>query len=365
MEKKYFVKSLFGCLLICVLSSFAAKAQLQTITGKVVDADMLTPLQGVTIKVAGGGQAASTNNLGEYSIEAKTGDLLRFNFLGYDPVEIVVGKESAYDVKLIRSTESLDSVVVVGYGTQRKRDITGSVTSLSPQDLQPGPAASFDQMMQGKVAGAQITQTTGAPGGNVNIVIRGINSITGGNQPLYVIDGYAIGAGGSGSDVSSFNGNSYSSEGMANNTASKINPLSSINPSDIASIEILKDASATAIYGSRGANGVVLITTRRGKEGKAQISFEASAGLQTIANKIDMLDARQFAEFVADGRDNAWVYAGGNASDANEIRSGATQVKPEFRNPGAITTNTDWQDVIFRPAAIQNYQLSASGGSED
>ncbi len=364
MDKKYLIKSLFGYLLICLLSSFAAKAQLRTITGKVVDAGVLIPLQGVTINVVGSGQAASTNNSGEYSLEAKTGDLLRFNFLGYDPVEILVGKESVYDVKLIGSAESLDSVVVVGYGTQRKRDITGSVTSLSPQDLQPGPAASFDQMMQGKVAGAQITQTTGAPGGNVNIVIRGINSITGGNQPLYVIDGYAIGAGGSGSDVSNFNGNSYSSEGMANNTASKINPLSSINPSDIASIEILKDASATAIYGSRGANGVIIITTKKGKRGSPTVHIEAAGGFQNVANKLEMMNAQEFAEFHAEGRDNAWVYAGGNASDPNEARDGGMRVRPEFRHPESLTTNIDWQDQIFRTAPLQNYQLSTTGGGE-
>lgn len=365
MNEKCLTKTIRGSLLlICCLSVFTAAAQLRIITGRVLDANIRTPLQGVTIKVAGGGQAASTNNLGEYSIEAKTGDLLRFNFLGYDPVEIVVGKESAYDVKLIRSTESLDSVVVVGYGTQRKRDITGSVTSLSPQDLQPGPAASFDQMMQGKVAGAQITQTTGAPGGNVNIVIRGINSITGGNQPLYVIDGYAIGAGGSGSDVSSFNGNSYSSEGMANNTASKINPLSSINPSDIASIEILKDASATAIYGSRGANGVIIVTTKKGKRGSPTVHLEAAGGFQNVANKLKMMNAQEFAEFHAEGRDNAWVYAGGNASDPNDVRTGGTRVRPEFRNPESLTTNIDWQDQIFRTAPLQNYQLSTTGGGE-
>ncbi len=364
MDKKYLIKSLFGYLLICLLSSFAAKAQLRTITGKVVDAGVLIPLQGVTINVVGSGQAASTNNSGEYSLEAKTGDLLRFNFLGYAPVEILVGKESVYDVKLIGSAESLDSVVVVGYGTQRKRDITGSVTSLSPQDLQPGPAASFDQMMQGKVAGAQIAQTTGAPGGNVNIVIRGINSITGGNQPLYVIDGYAIGAGGSGSDVSNFNGNSYSSEGMANNTASKINPLSSINPSDIASIEILKDASATAIYGSRGANGVIIITTKKGKRGSPTVHIEAAGGFQNVANKLKMMNAQEFAEFHAEGRDNAWVYAGGNASDPNDVRTGGTRVRPEFRHPESLATNIDWQDQIFRTAPLQNYQLSTTGGGE-
>src|SRR5690606_7175559 len=146
------------------------------------------------------------------------------------------------------------------YGTQRKRDVTGAVTSLSKSDLVPVPAANtFDQMMQGKVAGMQINQTSGAPGGNVNMVLRGINSITGGSQPLYVIDGYPVGSGGGGSELTGYSSDSYSVSGIIGTSGvNRVNPLSSINPSDIESIEILKDASATAIYGSRGANGVVI-----------------------------------------------------------------------------------------------------------
>ncbi|TJZ59925.1 TonB-dependent receptor [Sphingobacterium olei] len=365
MSKNYSHLNLFSYfVLIVFLSGFTANAQVRTVTGKVMDAVSAVPLSGVTVNVIGKRQGTSTNSAGEYSVQAKADDLLTFNSVGYKAGQVRVGDVSVYNISLIAAAESLDSVVVIGYGSQRKRDITGSVTSLSPDDLQPGPAASFDQMMQGKVAGAQITQTSGAPGGNVNIVIRGINSITGGNQPLYVIDGYAIGSGGGGSDVSNFNGDTYSSAGMARNTVSKINPLSSINPADIASIEVLKDASATAIYGSRGANGVIIITTKKGRKGDPVVHIEAAGGFQTVANKLEMMSAREFAEFHAEGRDNAWVYAGGNAEDPNDVRTGGTRVRPEFRDLQSLHTNIDWQDQIFRNAPLQNYQLSTAGGGE-
>jgi TonB-linked SusC/RagA family outer membrane protein len=280
---------------------------------------------------------------------------------------MVPGENTVLNVSLVVSQQQLQDVVVVGYGNQRKRNVTGSITNITAKDLLPGPASSFDQMLQGKVAGAQITQTSGAPGGNVNIVIRGISSITGGNSPLYVIDGYAIGTGGGGSDLSSFSSSSYTASGIAASTGTtRINPLSTINPADIESIEILKDASATAIYGSRGANGVVIITTKRGKSGKATISFETSQGLQELRKKLDVLNPQQYAQFVANGRDNAWVYAGGKATDPNSVRSTNTQVKPGFRDPSSLPVNgTDWQDLIFKKALVQNYQLSATGGNKD
>lgn len=161
-----------------------------------------------------------------------------------------------------------------------------------------------------------------------------------------------------------YGGSSFSAEGMASNTSTRINPLSSINPSDIESIEILKDASATAIYGSRGANGVVIITTKRGSFGQSSINVDASYGFQEVANKLEMLNAQQYAEYVADGRDNAWVYAGGSIDDPNEARSAATRVRPEFRNPGSISTDTDWQDVLFRVAPVRNLQVSSQGGTD-
>ncbi|AGA76690.1 TonB-linked outer membrane protein, SusC/RagA family [Echinicola vietnamensis DSM 17526] len=354
----------WGWITLCFAVLSHQLAAQPTVRGRVTDAIEGEPLIGATIVQKGTTNGTVSDDSGEFSISVPANATLIFSYIGYLSKEVQIGNQTTVDVALEEDLKSLEGVVVVGYGTQKKSDLTGAVGTISGKELLSIPSPSFDQMMQGKIAGTQITQTTGAPGGNVNIVIRGVSSITGGNQPLYVIDGFAMGAGGSGSDVSSFNGNSFSSGGMAQNTASKINPLTNINPADIESIEILKDASATAIYGSRGANGVVIITTKRGKQGQSKINFDASNGVQMIANKLDMLNARQFAEFVADGRDNAWVLSGGNASDPNEVRSAGTRVKPEFRNPEAITVNTNWQDVIFRPSVVQSYQLSASGGKE-
>lgn len=323
------------------------------------------PLPGVTVVVKGTTAGTITDGDGKFLLQGvpATAKTLLFSFVGMKSQEIVIGEKTDFTIVLEDETIGLDEVVAVGYGTQKKKDLTGSISRVNGDNIIQASVSSFDKMLQGKVAGVQITQTTGAPGGNVNVLVRGVSSITGGNQPLYVVDGFPIGAGGSGSDMMNFANSTYSSSGMANNTQNRINPLSSINPSDIESIEILKDASATAIYGSRGANGVVMITTKRGKAGKSFINVDASYGVQQIAHKLDMMNSQQFAEFVAEGRDNAWIYAGGKATDPNEVRSATTRVKPEFRNPSSITQNTDWQDAIFRIAPVQNYQISAGGGN--
>lgn len=323
------------------------------------------PLPGVTVVVKGTTAGTITDGDGKFLLQGvpATAKTLLFSFVGMKSQEIIIGDKADFTIVLEDETIGLDEVVAVGYGTQKKKDLTGSISRVNGDNIIQASVSSFDKMLQGKVAGVQITQTTGAPGGNVNVLVRGVSSITGGNQPLYVVDGFPIGAGGSGSDMMNFANSTYSSSGMANNTQNRINPLSSINPSDIESIEILKDASATAIYGSRGANGVVMITTKRGKAGKSFINVDASYGVQQIAHKLDMMNSQQFAEFVAEGRDNAWIYAGGKATDPNEARSATTRVKPEFRNPSSITQNTDWQDAIFRIAPVQNYQISAGGGN--
>ncbi|OIN55940.1 SusC/RagA family TonB-linked outer membrane protein [Arsenicibacter rosenii] len=338
------------------------------ISGKITAAEDGGELVGATITEKGTSNGTTSDAGGLFKLNISPGSTLVVSFIGYAPQEIPVNGRTTVNVSLKTDQQQLQDVVVVGYGTQRKKDLTGSLVNLTNKDLVPVPSAtSVDQMMQGKVAGVQITQTSGAPGGNVNVLIRGISSITGGNSPLYVVDGYAIGTGGGGSDLSTFAANSYSASNMAGSSGTnRVNPLTTINPSDIESIQVLKDASATAIYGSRGANGVVIITTKRGKTGKPQISFEHSTGIQELAKKLDLLSPREYAEYVAEGRDNAWVFAGGKASDPNSVRSTATQVKPEFRNPGQFTGNgTDWQDVIFRQGIVQNYQLSASGTSRD
>lgn len=351
----------------CGLMAQSAK---NVVSGKITAAEDGEPLIGATISEKGTTNGTTTDASGNFKLNISANATVVVSFIGYISQEIAVGNRSTLNVTLKSDQQQLQDVVVVGYGTQRKKDLTGSIVNLTSKDLVPVPSAtSVDQMMQGKVAGVQITQTSGAPGGNVNVVVRGISSITGGNSPLYVVDGYAIGTGGGGSDLSSFASNSYSASGIASSSSTnRINPLSIINPADIESIQVLKDASATAIYGSRGANGVIIITTKRGKIGKPTISFEHSTGVQELAKKLKLLTPRQYAEFVAEGRDNAWVFAGGKATDPNSVRSTATQVKPEFRNPEQFANQgygTDWQDVIFRKGMVNNYQLSANGTSKD
>ncbi|MEQ8680258.1 MAG: TonB-dependent receptor [Cyclobacteriaceae bacterium] len=353
-----------ACLLMIAMSvvlSFPVNAQ-SSISGQVTGADGF-PIPGVSISVKGTTNGTITNAEGQYTLNVNDSDILVFTFIGFQSVEQPVNARQVIDVTLEEDLKELDEIVVIGYGTQRKEDITGSISRVDGEEMYLPSTSSFDQMLQGRVSGVQISQTSGAPGGNVNILIRGVSSITGGNQPLYVVDGYPISAGGS-TDFSSYGGNMYSSDGITNNTQDRINPLASINPADIESIEVLKDASATAIYGSRGANGVVIITTKRGSTGKAKVSVDISYGVQNVANKLDMMNSAQYAEYVADGRDNARVYVGGSASDPNEVRSGAHFVRPEFRNPESITTNTDWQDVIYQAAPVSNYQVSASGGTQ-
>lgn len=353
-------------LLLCFLltATLPLQAQKSLVRGTVTTTEDRTPLVGATVAEKGTNNGTTTDADGNFQLNVAPNATLVVSFIGYVFEEVAVGNRSVVDVGLDADLQQLQDVVVVGYGTQRKKDISGAITKISGDQMIQPSAVSFDQMLQGKAPGVQINQTTGAPGGNVNVLIRGVSSITGGNQPLYVIDGFAMGAGGGGSDMRDYGSSSFSSAGMASNTGNRINPLASINPSDIESIEILKDASATAIYGSRGANGVIIITTKRGAYGKSQISVDASYGIQEVAHKLDMLNAQQYAEYVADGRDNAWVFAGGKASDPNTKRSAATRVRPEFRNPESITTDTDWQDVLFRTAPVRNLQVSSTGGNE-
>ncbi|GAA4469661.1 TonB-dependent receptor [Nibrella saemangeumensis] len=364
----------FMCFVLSLIASvYEGRAQStgkRLIQGKVTDAESNAPLIGATVAEKGTTNGTATDANGSFQLNVSPGATVVVSFIGYTLQEFPVDNRSTVNVALKPDMQQLNDVVVVGYGTQRKKDVTGSIVNLTPKDLVPVPSASsFDQMMQGKVAGVQITQNSGAPGGNVNVLVRGVNSITGGNQPLYVIDGYAIGTGGGGSDLSSFAANSYSTSGIASSSGvNRINPLSTINPADIESIQVLKDASATAIYGSRGANGVIIITTKRGKQGRSQINFEHSTGVQELVKKIELLTPRQYAEFVAEGRDNAWVFSGGKATDPNEARAANNRVKPAFRNPEQFANEgygTDWQDLIFRKALVHNYQLSATGSKND
>lgn len=326
---------LFCAQAVCAKSAAPSSFQERTVTGSVVAEDG-GPLPGVNVVVKGRNIGTVTDVAGNYNISIPDGSVtLVFSFIGYTVQEIVVGNQSTVNVTLSPSVETLSEVVVIGYGTVKKSDLTGSVSSIKAEELQAVPTTSFDQALQGRAAGVQVMQTSGQPGAEASIRIRGVSSISAGNEPLYVIDGMLINS----------NTEDVTAGGGVGPNSPRLGPLAAINPNDIQSIEILKDASATAIYGSRGTNGVVLITTKRGKRGTNNIDFDTYYAVQEPTTKIDLLNAAQFAEFVNDARINA----------------GQT---PVYVNPANLGAGTDWQDEIFRSAPMQNYQLSFSGGDE-
>ncbi|RRA98079.1 SusC/RagA family TonB-linked outer membrane protein [Larkinella rosea] len=320
-----------------------------TVTGQVSD-EIGQPLPGVTVLVknpatADRNNGTTTDAKGAYRLAVPAGSAtLVVSYLGYTSQEIAINNRSVIDVQLAPDTKALNEVVVIGYGTQQKKDLTGAVASVTAKDIQRLPVSGLDQALQGQVPGLQISSTSGAPGGNTNILVRGIGSVSGGNEPLFVVDGFPINNSGVG------------------------NPLNTINPGDIESIEILKDASATAIYGSRGSNGVVIVSTKRGKSGKAQITVDAYTGVQEPARLLKMMNSRQFAEFVIEGHNNGWLDNGGptaKITDPNSVRSTSYRIPEEWQNLNNLPAiDTDWQKVIFRTAPIQNYQISAVGGND-
>lgn len=314
-------------------------AIVQVLNGKVTD-EKGEGLPGVNIVIKGTSKGATTSVSGDYQIDiTDKSAILVFSFVGYLTQEIEVGNKTNLDVVLKTDDKALEEVVVVGYGTQKKSDLTGAISSIKSEDLKKLPTTSFDQAIQGRAAGVQVTQGSSAPGGRVSIRIRGGNSLSSGNEPLYVIDGYPITAG-----------------GTAGGNGAGQNPLASINPSDIASMEILKDASATAIYGSRGANGVVLVTTKRGKAGKTAVTYDGYYGVQKVIKKLDMMNAREFAGLVNEARANDGV--------ATPAYPNPTDLY-NFPDPSTMGAGVDYQDEIFRSAAIQNHTLSISGGNDN
>ena len=289
-KKEYNSKSLLWrlSLVLFVFSvSFNLYAQNSTVTGVVVD-EAEEPLIGVSVSVVGTSTGTVTDLDGNFKISIKKGASLKFSYMGYADQEIKV-VSSKMRVILKEDSKMLDELVVVGYGTMKKRDLSGAISQINADEVMKGnPASSINQALQGKIAGVMVNQNDGAPGGGINIQIRGINSFGSSSQPLYVVDGVPFETG----SVPS-NG-TYESTSVQQGT----NALGLINPHDIESVEILKDASATAIYGSRGANGVVLITTKRGKMGKAKVEFTSNFSVSKVRKQIDMLDPYTYANYV-------------------------------------------------------------------
>lgn len=342
-----------------------------TVTGRVTDASTGEPLPGVSIVVKGTTSGTITDFNGDYTLNVVgENTMLVFSFIGFSTEEIPVGVNTVINVAMTPDIQALQEVVVIGYGTQQRRDITGSVSSISSKKIKDLPVVSFENAIQGQLAGVQVTETSGEPGAGPSIRVRGLGSISAGNEPLFVVDGFPISKN---VDVG-VQGDVFRRRAAFRPPPS--NPLANLNPNDIASIEVLKDASAAAIYGSRGSNGVILITTKQGeKSGRQEINFDAFVGVQSVANRIDLMNARELGDYVRDSRNNPYLQevpgADPNHSnaerDATAVAAGLSplgeyRIPDDFVNPTGI--DTDWQDVVFSDAMIQNYNVSVSGGSD-
>ncbi len=340
--------------LLLVLSIQFVSAQVK-ITGNVTD-EKGVPLIGVNVVVKGTDQGTITNVNGNYSLNAAANAEIKFNYVGYTEVSLNVNGRTVINVQMTESTKNLEEVVVVGYGQIRKKDLTGSVASFGADKLKDRPYGNALQSLSGQVSGVQITQSQGAPGMAPSIKVRGASSINAGTTPLYVIDGIPL----EDNTVRSGDGASSSSNMDFNR-----NPLNNINPNDIESIEVLKDASSAAIYGSRGANGVVIITTKQGKAGKTKVDASYEFGVSQVNRRIETMDAKEWMEFETAARNNTWATI--LKGNPNAVRGNNTKIPVEFSDPvwlERIGNGTDWQDVLFRTAYSHNVQLSASGGNE-
>ncbi|MDR6197278.1 TonB-dependent receptor [Siphonobacter sp. SORGH_AS_0500] len=344
----------------------AVWAQNVTVKGKVTAKESGEPLPGVSILVKGTTSGTVTNNEGNYTLSVPSSTpVLIFSFVGYSPQEVLLAGRSVLDVSLESNDKKLDEVVVIGYGTVAKRDLTGSVTTVKGTDLLRNVPTSINQSLQGQIAGVNVNKGDGAPGGGISMTIRGANSFTG-SEPLYVIDGIPF--------------TSAATPAGAEGSMQTINFLANMNPQDIESIEVLKDASATAIYGSRGANGVVLITTKKGKAGKDRVEFTTNLSVGKVSKTIPMLNAYQYALFQNEAYANAAKYIGTTLEvpfpgrvGVDPVLGGNTYLPgpedyrnglPEGSQYPAGFKGTNWQNEIFRPAVTQDYTLSVSGGNE-
>lgn len=340
---------------------FSSKQAFQ-IKGNILDTKG-EPIIGASILEKGTTNGTITDIDGNFTLDVSSRQsILIISYIGYKTQEIAANKANL-QITLHEDSEALEEVVVIGYGTQSRAKITGSIAKLEGSKLVGNLAVtSFDQALASKLPGVNIQQATGAPGAGVNIKIRGTSSINFSGHPLIVVDGLPL-------SNSSFDETLQGKSTISGFQSSyAIDPLSSINPSDIASIDVLKDAASTAIYGSRGSNGVIMITTKKGKEGKPAVNFNMYVGAQKLSKKVDVMDAYQLARYTKLSRDEAWVAIGGNANDPLDIRTSANTIYPDYMlpylegKPGL--TNTDWQDEIYRTAMQQNYDISVAGGTE-
>lgn len=305
------------------------------ISGTVTDSNG-EPIIGANVSVKGTTTGTITDVDGRFSLDAAQGQIILVSYIGYSPKEIQISNQTSYAISMSEDSLNLEEVIVVGYGTMKKSDLTGSISNIKSDKLLNRPVTNITQSLQGKVAGVEVFQNSGAPGGHVRMRIRGDNSIKSSNEPLYVVDGI-IGV------------------------TSEL-----LNPNDIESIEVLKDASATAIYGARGANGVVLVTTKRGLKGKPLISYEGYMAIGTPAKKIDVLNSSEFMQIYNSLYENAKKYDPKGYAEGKYANRNLPSTYPNlFDANGNPLYDTDWQDEAYRTAISHNHQISMRGGTDN
>ena len=324
--------------MLCWLLLFSVRAQQRTVTGRVVDKSDDSALPGVSIVIKGTTSGTTTDSNGSFSLQAGEGDVLTFSFVGYEVVEINVGAQTTINVSMNPSISTLQEIVVIGYGEKSRALLTESIGTVNSEDITKVPVASPDAALQGRVSGVQVTSVDGTPGSPVAVRIRGVGTV-GNTQPLFVIDGIPVGA----------------------NDDRVTNPLAALNPSDIENISVLKDASAQAVYGVRAANGVVLITTKRGKDGVPKITLDSYYGVQNFPELYDWNNTNQYVQLANEAVNARNAQLGLNPGD-----DGHQLLHPDFL-PGSqyLNINTDWQNPLLnKNAPIQNHHLSVSGGND-
>lgn len=330
---------LFSCLVLMFLS-ISMVAQKVPVSGTV--SDQTGPVIGASVIEKGTTNGTMTDNDGHFTLTVSKGAVIEISSIGYKTQEITVGAQTNFTVTLSEDNEFLDEVVVVGYGSMKKSDLAGASVSMKESDLKGSIISSLDQSLQGRAAGVTAVTTSGAPGSSSSIRVRGQATINANAEPLYVIDGVIVqGGGNTGADFGL-------GDALGNGKVSTISPLSTINPADIVSMEILKDASATAIYGAQGANGVVLITTKHGKSGEAKFSYDGMVAMSRQAVRLNMMNLREYAQYYNEMVEEGDIY----------------ETNPYYATPSLLGKGTNWQDEIFRTAWQHQHQLSAQGGSD-
>ncbi|MEO0469477.1 MAG: TonB-dependent receptor [Bacteroidota bacterium] len=337
----------------------------QTVTGTIINATTNEPMQGVTVRVKEANVGALTDEKGQFQIKVPAGkNVLLFSYIGFKNQEVVLTGQTDLNLRMEEDIASLDEVVVIGYGTEQRRYLTGAISKVGAEEVAAVPSSSVDAALQGRAAGVQVTNSSGLAGAPVTIRIRGTSSVQASSEPLYVVDGVPIVSG-------NFSTNNASGWQLA--TASESNALASLNPADIESIEILKDAAAAAIYGSRGANGVVLITTKQGKQGKTKFDFGYYSGISQETNRIEMLDGPTYLALAREAWDNSNADNLADNDPRNDLEFDTSNDYEKFWDallPTGLTreqaerTNTDWLDEVFRTGFLQEGNLSVSGGNE-